>query len=209
MAVRPARDEGAIYFLTDVDTPKAEEIRRNQSVCLALSDNKSQKYVSVSGHAEMIDDRERVKKYWSVYDKAFWPDQNDPRIRVLRVTPESAEFWEGAGKMITAVKLVAADRLGRADKSRRERKGRFRSGRQARRLKLESRCERALLRIESRGQLIQLPFGFATVSRASSNVASRRGSTEIVTWRCSPGLRSIFSQPTRRSRRFAPSGPER
>jgi general stress protein 26 len=108
MAVRPARDEGAIYFLTDADAPKAQEIRRNQSVCLALSDNKRQKYVSITGHAEMIDDRDRVEKFWSVYDKAFWPDKNDPRIRVLRVTPESAEFWEGAGKVVTAVKLVAA-----------------------------------------------------------------------------------------------------
>jgi general stress protein 26 len=108
MAVRSAREEGAIYFLTDVDTPKADEIRRNQSICLALSDNKNQKYVSISGHAEMIDDRDRVNKFWSVYDKAFWPDKNDPRIRVLRVTPESAEFWEGAGKIVTVVKLAAA-----------------------------------------------------------------------------------------------------
>ncbi len=108
MALRPARDEGAIYFLTDADTPKAEEIGRNQSVCLALSDNKSQKYVSISGHAEMIDDKDRVKKFWSVYDKAFWPDKNDPRIRVHRVTPESAEFWEGSGKIVTVVKLAAA-----------------------------------------------------------------------------------------------------
>ena len=45
---------------------------------------------------------------WSVYDKAFWPDKSDPRIRILRVTPESAEFWEGAGAVVTAVKLVAA-----------------------------------------------------------------------------------------------------
>ncbi len=108
MALRPARDEGAIYFLTDGDTPKAEEIRRNQSVCLALSDNKNQRYVSISGRAEMIDDRSRVEKYWSVYDKAFWPDKSDPRIRVLRVTPESAEFWEGSGMVVAAVKLVAA-----------------------------------------------------------------------------------------------------
>ena len=132
MAVRPAREEGAIYFLTDVDTPKAEEIRRNQSVCLALLDNKSQKYVSISGHAEMIDDRERVKKYWSVYDKAFWPDQNDPRIRVLRVTPESAEFWEGAGKVITAVKLVAAIASGeRMDLGENEKVGFAQGGRLA------------------------------------------------------------------------------
>jgi general stress protein 26 len=108
MAIRPAREEGALYFLTDVDTPKAEEIRRNQSVCLALSDHKNQKYVSISGHAEMIDDRDLVNKYWSIYDKAFWSDKNDPRIRVLRVTPESAEFWEGSGTIVTAVKLAAA-----------------------------------------------------------------------------------------------------
>jgi general stress protein 26 len=108
MAVRPAKEEGVIYFLTDVDMSKAEEIRRDQSVCLALSDNKSQRYVSITGHAEIIDDRKRIKKYWSVYDKAFWPDKDDPRIRLLRVTPERAEFWEGEGLVVTAVKLVAA-----------------------------------------------------------------------------------------------------
>jgi general stress protein 26 len=108
MAMRPARTESAIYFLTDVDAPKADEIRRNETVCLALADNRNQKYVSITGQAEIIDDRDRVEEIWSVYDKAFWPDKNDPRIRILRVTPESAEFWEGAGMVVTAVKLVAA-----------------------------------------------------------------------------------------------------
>jgi general stress protein 26 len=108
MAVRSARDENAIEFLTDVDAPKAHEVRRDETICLALADNKRQKYVSITGHAEIIDDRERVKAIWSIYDKAFWPDKNDPRIRILRVTPESAEFWEGAGTVVTAVKLVAA-----------------------------------------------------------------------------------------------------
>ena len=108
MAVAPSERRRRHLFSDRRGTPKAEEIRRNQSVCLAFSDNKSQRYVSISGHAEMIDDRERIKKYWSVYDKAFWSDKNDPRIRVLRVTPESAEFWEGDGMVVTAVKLVAA-----------------------------------------------------------------------------------------------------
>jgi len=108
MAVRPARDESAIEFLTDVDAPKTNEIRRDEMICLALADNRNQKYVSITGHAEIIDDRKRVEEIWSIYDKAFWPDKNDPRIRILRVTPESAEFWEGAGTVVTAVKLVAA-----------------------------------------------------------------------------------------------------
>jgi len=108
MAARPVREEGAIYFLTDVDAPKADEIRSEDTVCLAFADNKSQKYVSITGYAEIIEDRDRVKEIWSIYDKAFWSDKDDPRIRILRVTPESAEFWEGAGMVATAVKLVAA-----------------------------------------------------------------------------------------------------
>ena len=61
MAARPARAEGAIEFLTDVDAPKADEIRRHETICLALADNRNQKYVSITGHAEIIDDPDRVK----------------------------------------------------------------------------------------------------------------------------------------------------
>ncbi len=140
MALRPARDEGAIFFLTDADTPKAEEIRRNQSVCLALSDNKSQKYVSISGHAEMIDDRERVKKYWSVYDKAFWTDKNDPRIRGPPRHAGERRVLGRVGKGCHRGQIGRGDRLRPADgSSRRERKSRISSRRQARRLKLEVR----------------------------------------------------------------------
>jgi general stress protein 26 len=108
MAARPAREEGAIYFLTDADAPKAQEVRRDDAICLAFADHRSRKYLSVTGHAEIIDDQNRIKEFWSIFDKAFWPDKSDPRIRILRVTPESAQFWEGAGAIVTAVKLIAA-----------------------------------------------------------------------------------------------------
>jgi general stress protein 26 len=108
MAARPAREEGAIYFLTDVDSPKAAEIQRDDMICLALADHRSKKYLSIAGHAEIIDDQDRIKQIWSIFDKAFWSDESDPRIRILRVTPESAEFWEGAGAVVTAVKLATA-----------------------------------------------------------------------------------------------------
>ena len=113
MAVRPFPEEGAIYFLTDADAPKSEEIERNDSICIALANNEKQKYVSITGRAEIIDDRDRVKQIWSIYDKAFWSNAEDPRIRLLRVWPESAEFWVGAGALATAVKLVEAGVSGR------------------------------------------------------------------------------------------------
>jgi general stress protein 26 len=108
MAVRPDQKQGVIYFLTDVDGPKDVEVGRNANICLALADNKTQKYLSISGRAEIIEDKDRVRQIWSIYDKAFWTDENDSRIRILRVTPESAEFWEEAGRFVTVAKLVAA-----------------------------------------------------------------------------------------------------
>ena len=55
----------------------------------------------------MIDDRDRVRELWSVYDKAFWPDKNDPRIRFFADAGERRIFGRG-GRVVTAVKLVAA-----------------------------------------------------------------------------------------------------
>jgi general stress protein 26 len=108
MAARPSQEEGAIYFLTDFDAPKASEVEGIDTICLAFADNKSRKYVSITGRADIIDDPDRVKQIWSVYDKTFWSDENDSRIRILRVKPATAEFWEGDGAVVTTLKLIAA-----------------------------------------------------------------------------------------------------
>ena len=48
MAAHPAREENAIYFLTDVDAGKVDEVSQNDNVCLAFADHrKGRRYVSV------------------------------------------------------------------------------------------------------------------------------------------------------------------
>ena len=68
MAVRPVPEEGALYFLTDADAPKSAEVERNDNICIALANTEKQKYVSITGQAEIIDDRDRVKQIWSIYE---------------------------------------------------------------------------------------------------------------------------------------------
>jgi general stress protein 26 len=108
MAARPDVDENAIYFLTDTATPKHGEVKRNPNICLAFSDIKGQKYVSLTGRGEMSDDRAKIKRFWSIRDKVFWPDADDPAIRLLRVAPEEAEYWEGAGLVVSSVRMIAS-----------------------------------------------------------------------------------------------------
>ena len=72
MAAHPARQENAIYFLTDVDAGKVDEVSQNDNVCLAFADQKGRRYVSVTGQANLSNDRNRIEELWSIADKAFW-----------------------------------------------------------------------------------------------------------------------------------------
>lgn len=100
--------ENAIYFLTDVAGHKDDEVIRWPNVCLAFADTKRQKYVSVSGTAEVLNDRERISELWTTPAKAWWDNPDDPSIRVLKVTPSFAEYWDSPGTIISYIKMAAA-----------------------------------------------------------------------------------------------------
>lgn len=102
------REGNAIYFLTDVRRHKDEEIARNPSVNLSFADSGSQKYVSLTGAAVVSNDRAKIKELFSTPAKAWWDSADDPNIRVLKVTPDDAEFWDSPGSVISYVKMAAA-----------------------------------------------------------------------------------------------------
>jgi general stress protein 26 len=108
MAAYVERDENAIYFLTDAKRHKDEEIARNPSINLSFADAGSQKYVSVSGTASVGNDRAKIKELFSTPAKAWWDNADDPNIRVLKIAPDDAEFWDSPGSVISYVKMAAA-----------------------------------------------------------------------------------------------------
>ncbi len=108
MSAYGERIENAIYFLTDVASHKDEEVALHPNVCLAFAESKGQKYVSVTGIAEVQNDRERIKELWGTPAKAWWDSADDPSIRVLKVTPAFAEYWSSPGTVISYIKMAAA-----------------------------------------------------------------------------------------------------
>jgi general stress protein 26 len=108
--VRP--HENAVYFLTDARRHKDEQIAQHPGVNLSFADTGGQKYVSVTGHADISNDRARIKELFSTPAKAWWDGPDDPQIRVLKVTPDDAEFWDSPGTVISYVKMAAAAATG-------------------------------------------------------------------------------------------------
>ena len=108
MAAYPDRDRNAIYFLTDARRHKEEEIARSPEVNLSFADAGDQKYVSLCGRASISNDRAKIRELFSTPAKAWWDNAEDPNIRVLKVIPDDAEFWDSPGTVISYVKMVAA-----------------------------------------------------------------------------------------------------
>ena len=108
MAATVEPEHNAIYFLTDARRHKDEEIERDHHVNLAFADPSAQKYVSLSGIATVSNDRAKIKELFTVAAKAWWDSADDPNIRVLKVAPEEAEYWDSLGTIVSYVKMAVA-----------------------------------------------------------------------------------------------------
>jgi len=102
------RENNAIYFLTDARRHKDDEIAQHPAINLSFADAGSQKYVSLTGTAVVSNDREKIMQLFTTPAKAWWDSAEDPNIRILKVTPEDAEFWDSPGTVISYVKMAAA-----------------------------------------------------------------------------------------------------
>lgn len=112
MHAKVDRQTGVISFVTDIRHHKDEEITADPDVCLAFAKPNSQNYVSISGSAEVIDDRAAIKIRFNEMSKVWFPDgAEDPNVRLLAVHPYAAEFWDGKTNPITVAFEIAKARM--------------------------------------------------------------------------------------------------
>lgn len=113
MAAFVRRKNNAVYFLADARHHKDDDIRQYPKVCLAFADPGSERFVSLSGDAEVSADRGVIRELWSTPAKAWWESPDDPNIRMLKIAPEEAQYWEGPGKVASTVKMAIAAATGK------------------------------------------------------------------------------------------------
>jgi general stress protein 26 len=107
MASHPYQDRNAIYFLTSADSPKERELHKFPAITLIYMDTIGNKYLKFTGHASSDDNRALIKELWSPFAKAWWDSPDDPNIRVITFTPESAELWDSPNAVVATVIMLA------------------------------------------------------------------------------------------------------
>ena len=90
-----ADEAGDLWFFTYFQSPKTTEISKDNHVNLAYSDPDKQHYVSVSGTAEIIRDKQAIEEKWSEGMRVWFPKGTDePGIALIRVHPQKGEYWD-------------------------------------------------------------------------------------------------------------------
>ena len=105
MATQEVEDDGDLWFFTDGGATKVDEVEHNQSVNVSYSDPNNQKYVSVSGTAQLVRDRQKIEELWNPLFKAWFPKGLDePDLALLRVSIDQAEYWDSPSSKV--VRLI-------------------------------------------------------------------------------------------------------
>ncbi len=104
MATQSVDFDGDLWFFTSAESGKAHEISNNQRVNLNYSGKDDNLYVSVSGTAQIVRDKDKIKELWQPVLKAWFPDGlDDPNLALLRVSVEKAEYWDSPHSAVVKV----------------------------------------------------------------------------------------------------------
>jgi len=88
-------EAGGIWFFTSTQTALWDCIAHRPQVNLSFAKPEESLFVSVSGVAERVVDRERIRAMWNTGAQAWFPAGPDDEHAVLiRVEPHSAEYWD-------------------------------------------------------------------------------------------------------------------
>ena len=112
LEARLDRDAGLIFFVTDIHSPKEEEIEARPEVGLVFIDSSDKAYVSITGRACIIHDAEMTKAAWRKTDELWWSEgPSDPNVCLLQIEPSTAELWDGPASSIATVFEFAKAKL--------------------------------------------------------------------------------------------------
>jgi general stress protein 26 len=108
MTIQRTDDAGALWFYTSTLSALWDNIAHHPEVNLAFVDQEQSLYVSVSGTAERVVDREQVRAQWNAVVQAWFPNgPEDEHAVLVRVAPHAAEYWDSNDSRMVRMFQVA------------------------------------------------------------------------------------------------------
>lgn len=96
MHVADYDDAGKLWFLTDRDSAKVDELEDDSRVAVTFQDG--QRFVSITGLADVVTDPVRIGALWNPAWRLWFPNGKEAHgLVAVRVTPIEGEYWDNSG----------------------------------------------------------------------------------------------------------------
>jgi general stress protein 26 len=110
MAIADAGTEGELWFVTSRASGKTYEIASDLRCAVTMQSGK--RFVSLTGIAELVDDRAKIREVWSETMRVWFSrGAEDPEIVLIHFIPEEAEYWDYGGVINNVRFLLKAARV--------------------------------------------------------------------------------------------------
>lgn len=107
MGTQEVVEDGDVWFITTADSDIVDELAVDSQVNVAYSGKSS--WVSVSGTATVVRDVAKQKELWNTFTSAWFDGgADDPAVRLIRVTPHTAQYWDSPGGVRTMLSMLTS-----------------------------------------------------------------------------------------------------
>ena len=102
MATQEAEFDGTLWFFTLAAPPQVGPVEEEGQVNVSYVDSVENRYISVSGRAALVLDRQKIEALWKPSLVAWFPKGlADPQLALLRVDAENGAYWDAqSGAMV-------------------------------------------------------------------------------------------------------------
>ena len=114
MSLQEVEFDGDLWFFASRGSRKVAHLTADPQVNVATVGSSS--WVSLTGHALVVDDLAKKQELWNSVVEAWFPDgPDDPDVVLIRVEAASAEYWDSpGGRVASLISFAKAKVIGRA-----------------------------------------------------------------------------------------------
>lgn len=93
---------GTLWFFTYASSHKVFEIEHRQQVNVSFSSPDQQRYVSISGIAELVKDHNKMQELWEPKLQTWIPQGlEEPDLILLKVTIKQVDYWDSESSFLS------------------------------------------------------------------------------------------------------------
>lgn len=103
---------GPVWFFTSTDNNLYQQIQQQEMAgkgarSMAHFVSKGHDvWATVHGDLSTTRDRATIDRLWNRFVAAWYEDQNDPKIALIRLDPQDAEIWIDASSIVAGFKML-------------------------------------------------------------------------------------------------------